>query len=166
MLISDFKSDLFVLYLIKKGFRMDEIKPLKDFLVMFITPGFVAGIVLFWIKIKHTEKKEAARDKREARRKEKEFTNNSFLEIKTLLVKSDNKINRIEQEQGRMMKKEDARKEFIDKDILDIHTKNIDKRFDSANEKIDALDKRLSEKITEAKNDIKDFITQAIGRDK
>tara|TARA_R110000824_G_scaffold91480_3_gene222658 strand:+ start:2737 stop:3177 length:441 start_codon:yes stop_codon:yes gene_type:complete len=145
-MISDSFSDFFMLQLNKKVIFMEEIKPLKDFLLMFMTPSFAIGGVLLYIKIRYTEKKEA-------REKKENFTDNSFSEIKALLIKSDNKIAEIESNQDKKLNKEDADKKFIDKDMFDLHTKNIDKRFDT-----------MEKKAEETKNDLKDFFKSLLNK--
>ena len=162
MATCDFESDFFMLYLSKKGDLMEEIKPLKDFLLMFMTPGFVVGVVLLWIKIKHTERNEEAKEKIKAQEKKENFTNNSFLEIKELFNKSNNKINEIKIEQGKMMKKEDARDEFVDNKRFDLQTESFNKRFDTIEETAKENKNDLKKTAEENKNDLKDFITQSL----
>ena len=97
---------------------MDEIAPLRNFIIIYIYPTVSVMIVFFLKKwFNKQEKKEEMIGKSISRIEE------SFTEIK---------INN-----GEMMKKEDARDEFVDK--------NIDTRFDNA-EKI----------ASETKLDLKD----------
>ena len=105
---------------------MDEIAPLRNFIIIYIYPTVSVMIVFFLKKwFNKQEKKEEMIGKSISRIEE------SFTEIK---------INN-----GEMMKKEDARDEFVDKNTFSLHAKNIDTRFDNA-EKI----------ASETKLDLKD----------
>tara|TARA_R110001606_G_scaffold2504_4_gene10969 strand:+ start:5032 stop:5538 length:507 start_codon:yes stop_codon:yes gene_type:complete len=161
-MISDFRRDYFMLYLRKKEQILDVIPPLKDFFSIYATAAFIIPATLLLMKMRWEEKKEKKRDRLKAIEDQEKFTNNSFLEIKAMLEKSDEKTTRLELEQGKMMKKEDARDEFVDNKRFDLQTESFNKRFDTIEETAKENKNDLKKTIEENKNDLKDFITQAL----
>ena len=148
---SDFRSDFFVIELKKKEQILDVIPPLRDFFSIYATAAFIIPATLLLMKTRWEEKKQKNINRLKAIKDERDFTNNSFSEIKAMLEKSDKKTTRLEVEQGKMMKKEDARDEFVDNKRFDLQTKSFNKRFDT-----------IEETAKENKNDLKDFIAQAL----
>ena len=134
---------------------MDIIPPIKDFFSIYTTAAFVIPATIYWMKANREDRKKAIQDK-------EDFTNNSFSRIESLLIKSDDRIDEIKIEQGKMMKKEDAYDKFVDNKTFDSQTKSFNKRFDTIEETAKENKNDLKKTAEENKNDLKDFITQSL----
>ena len=152
---------------------MDEIQPFKNLVIWFLSPPTIAGLIAYWIKMRSNNRQREEENRRREEKEKKIFNDNAFSEIKEKLDYQNKHLTKIEIKQGGMMPRDDADEKFIDKSMFDLHTKNIDKldtKIDSIDtkftSKFDHLDQTITNKITEAKNDIKDFILHAIRKDK
>ena len=161
-MISDLRSDSFILELKKKEQALDVIPPLRDFFSIYTTAAFIIPVTLLLINRKWDDWRLIREERRRSIKDKEDFTNKSFSEIKAMLEKSDEKTTRLELEQGKMMKKEDARDEFVDNKRFDLQTESFNKRFDTIEETAKENKNDLKKTIEENKNDLKDFITQAL----
>ena len=151
---------------------MDEIQPFKNFLTYLMTPASILTIVLYWIKMRSNNRQKEEENRQREEKEKKIFNDNAFSEIKEKLDYQNEHLRKVEIKQGGMMQKDDANEKFIDKNMFDLHTKNIDKmdaKIDSFDNKftckIDSLDQNFTSKMNEMKKDIKDFIVQIIKKD-
>tara|TARA_R110000796_G_scaffold10941_5_gene36666 strand:+ start:2144 stop:2599 length:456 start_codon:yes stop_codon:yes gene_type:complete len=144
-----------MLYSSKKVQTMDVIPPLRDFFSIYTTAAFIIPVTLILINRKWDDWRLIREERRLSIKDKEDFTNKSFLKI------SDS-MSQIILEQGKMMKKEDARDEFVDNKRFDLQTKSFNKRFDTIEETAKENKNDLKKTIEENKNDLKDFITQAL----
>tara|TARA_R110002073_G_scaffold7652_1_gene43335 strand:- start:1803 stop:2309 length:507 start_codon:yes stop_codon:yes gene_type:complete len=161
-MICDSKSDYFMIQSRKKERILDVIPPIKDFFSIYTTAAFVIPATLYLFKLAMEEKNEKKKLRLKAIKDKEDFTNNSFLEIIKKLEESNKKTIRLEIEQGKMMKKEDADDKFVDNKRFDLNAKAVDERLHKIEETAKENKNDLKKTIDEKTNDLKDFITQSL----
>ena len=125
-----------MLYLQKKGFLLNEITPFRDFFYMAIVPFSVLwGGAVYAKKQKEKDNEKAKSEKLEEEKKAKSesLTLDSFRRIEEMIKdeskkreKSEEQTSKIMLEQSKMIKTEDANKKFVDAEIFNMYSSNIE----------------------------------------